>query len=602
MLTSLYNPQFLLFIGLLSSVQLFANVTHFTFRSATRNYARDYAIYQPTQNKKGLNGRLSLAGEWNSNFKERTMSNCLFDGVLSSVNSNDDDNMKFISISGSQITERLDTALLADYFYLPQNFESIVTLHPKIKQFALSPSFRLDLHSWYDGLYLAARTSFVHMVTHLNFKETVTNQGTQTHPAGYFVSDSLLTPAQLLATASDYFAGSEIPNTSQTLFEPLKYAKIRKEALKHNGMADTIITCGVNREWSEKTTLGAAFEITAPTGKKVQSTDLLEPVTGNGHHWEIGGKLNGSMQLWQNADQNQNLTFAFDVYVGHLFRTSQMRVFDLQDKPLSRYMLAGELESVNTVAADTLQTGAGEGAATGKAVGYQFAKHFLPVANATALKVDVSNSIQTELLGMLQYSQKNWSFNCGFNVWMRSKDKIEFSTNPTFDIGLKGDSQVYGFSAEDAIPLSATQNKATIFSGLRFTKKNSPTDLAVVQNGLIDNPGIAQIQDTTGTSAATGLTNAPNLDPTKEREQIKTSNPPVFITFNDLDIEGARTQAGSCKLFANTSYSFDAIHGWNPTVGLGGQVEWGHASRDKKMYHHTPVSQWGIWLNCAVSY
>jgi hypothetical protein len=138
-----------------------------------------------------------------------------------------------------------------------------------------------------------------------------------------------------------------------------------------------------------------------------------------------------------------------------------------------------------------------------------------------------------------------------------------------------------------------------LFSGLRFT--NTTTDL---QNNVIDNAGTAVIQDFTvgPPGPSIGLTYAPNGDANNLNERINTSNPPVFITLNDLDIESAETKAGSCKLFYNMHYQIDTESEWKPAIGLGGEVEWGHRSDNDSRHGKSAFSQWSIWAHCSFGF
>jgi hypothetical protein len=547
-------------------------------------------------NPKKVSGKLGLIAQRSVNFNKNQLARSLFGELLCT------DNTMQLHFSGSHSKERSINAFLADYFYLPTDFNSSATVCPSVKTFSASPTFRLNLDPWHKGLYCSLNTSFVHMHTNIHFKETIIEPGKNGYDEGYMVQDNSLIRTKLLENATSYFAGNTIQNDSETIFEALKFGLIHPDGEKRNGMADTYISFGYDHYFENRSYMGIAGHLGLPTGNRVHGRVLLEPTLGNGHHWELGGSVYGCCMIWEHSEHERTLSFVGDFYLGHLFRCEQTRVFDLIDRPFSRYMLAMEFEPT-TPSEVTLETSSSPGSPTGSIVPYQFAQHYLPLANATALAVDVSASIQTDVVGMINFTSKQWTLNIGCNVWYKSKDKIDFQKAPIFNIALKGDAQIYGYvdDSDTPIVLSATQSNATAFSGLRFTNTTNISDVPVLQNNAIDNPGIAVIQNLEDNPIAptVGLTYASNLDASDTNNQIKTSNPPVFVTMNDLDIEGAKTSNSSCKLFYNVQYAITTESRWKPMIGMGGEAEWGHGSSSHKK---SALSQWSIWGYCSFDF
>lgn len=584
----------LLLIALISVKYTFS---YYSFRSPSRNSARQYALWQQPaeRNKEKVSGNLSLIGQWSESFSSQHLAKTLFKGVPC-VKEND----LTLTFAGSLSEKKSDTSLLADYFYLPTDFNSTATVNPRVKMFIASPSFRLNLDAWHQGLYLAINSSLTHMKTDIHFKETVIAPGVNNYKEGYVVPDESLKRFRLLEKATSYFAGNSIENDSATIFEPLKYAQIRTEQQKHNGVADTYLTIGYDHLLQDKCSIGIAGHLGLPTGNRVHGKVMLEPTVGSGHHWELGGSMNGHYTVWEDQEKQQAMSFIADIYIGHLFRCEQTRVFDLLNRPLSRYMLAMVFEPT-TLSTQTLETSPAPGSLTGSTVAYQFAQHYMPLANATALAVDVCASVQADLVGMLQFTAHQWSFSIGGNVWYKSKDKLSFATPPTFNVALKGDAQIYGYVDDSNTPivLSATQSKANAFSGLRFTKSNTPFDISVLQNKAIDNPNFAVVQDLENNPIATtqGLTYEPNTA-AQTNTYINTSNPPIFVTMNDLDIESAKTKGCSYKLFYNAQYALETTSSWKPVIGIGGEAEWGHRSSTSQ----SSLSQWSVWAHCSFCY
>src|SRR5262245_2666522 len=74
-------------------------------------------------------GKLSLTPEYTRSFRPHDIARCLFGDALG----RDGDGV--IKIQGSRVPGRDPNALLADYFYLPTDFESIMCVTPRIQNF-----------------------------------------------------------------------------------------------------------------------------------------------------------------------------------------------------------------------------------------------------------------------------------------------------------------------------------------------------------------------------------------------------------------------------------------------------------------------------------
>jgi hypothetical protein len=212
-------------------------------------------------------------------------------------------------------------------------------------------------------------------------------------------------------------------------------------------------------------------------------------------------------------------------------------------------------------------------AATSVDATYQFNNEFAPVANITALNVDVSVGVNADIVAMFNYTSNNWSWDLGYNFWGRSCEKIELNCDcTTFEENtwaLKGDAQVYGFetaASDAAFPLSATMNKATINGGDNFGKDGvapgSATELTGRTNAQVDNPDGAESKF---------FDEQLDIDPSIATA-INASFPAVLIKQEDINF--ARTKGISHKVFSHLSYNwFDKEGDWIPYVGIGFEAE-----------------------------
>ena len=92
--------------------------------------------------------------------------------------------------------------------------------------------------------------------------------------------------------------------------------------------------------------LGIGLQFAAPTGSKREATYVMQPVVGNGNHWELGGVVTGHYVFWRSDDADKHFGFYADANMMHLFKAEEIRTFDLKCKNNSRYMLAAKFKKV----------------------------------------------------------------------------------------------------------------------------------------------------------------------------------------------------------------------------------------------------------------
>lgn len=564
--------------------------TSFNTRSISRNAARDLAGWTNYINKDSsrdiVYGAISVTPEYTHTFNDNIITRTLFGDNLIGKHC-----AQHLKISGSEVADRGPQDLLADYFYLPSDFESNVYFKPVIDNVILDFGFYLGLDAWAKGLYFWIHAPFAHTRWDININEQIINPGVNNAPEGYYTPDEL-SRNLLLDSFTNFVNGITVQNSDNVVFQELEFAKMSNERLIKSRMAE--IRTGVGWNFFTEKNYHAGFngQLAAPTGLRPDAKFLFEPLVGNGHFWELGVGANAHYTFWRNKDETAYCSFYTDINITHLFRTRQARSFDLtRSGTLSRYMLAMEMASP----AINLQ------GANGDIPSAQFDNAFIPLANITTLDVEVSITAQADVVLMFNATKNNWSFDFGYNYWGRSADNITLRQNESFEekaFALKGDAHVFGFlpNATTSVGLSATQDTATIHAGKNFTAPNPAT------NPHIDFPQPAQTT-TLPVQNLLYLQNAANVS----SNFINTSVPPLFITRNDLDFDGAETRGSSNKLFTHASYTWNDKTEWQPYLGFGGEVEWGHHTKrnckpcDDHMAQCS-TSQWGLWIKTGVTF
>ncbi len=646
----------LILLGAMGSVYADRDVTPTIIN---RSQGRDAALKVA-----GLSEKVHLYNEGNyinldgtvafgRSFRAQRLAECLFGDDLI--------NCQSIKIQGSDVANRDPKAWLADYFYLPPDYDSDFSIDPRVQTALLNLDLYVGLDELLEGLYFRIHGPITWSRWDINFNELCDQNFTGSFREGYFTWDGMDND-QLLKTFGDYASGKSPLNTSgfQTdgsftnqldigvSFETLNFAKIERCSRSRTGFAEVRFELGYDFFQSDDYHLGLNVQVAAPSGSRRMAEFAFDPTIGNGNHWEVGAGVSAHYILWRAQAEDKFAGFYLDASITHINNGKEERTFDLCGRPNSRYMLAEKMGNpVNFLrAGDT--TGLSGTTASTTVPNAQFKGIFTPVANLTTVDVNVRATIQADVAAMINYTTNSWGFDVGYNFWIRSCEKISLPRRPTSECcpnlcttekdmwALKGDAAVFGFmsavsgntaigqlNVNEPVPLSATQCGSTIHKGT-----NADADITdclgvdSLQNCGVDNPKFAYGR---GTSSAGGnddqlLVHSTNT--TIASDAIKTSLDPKFI--NCCDINFQRTRGLSHKVFVNANYTWD-FDNWSPYFGIGGAVEFAGRTSNDNCQVTTPdcsvacdtssccttdcsccltcsLSQWQIWLKGGINF
>ncbi len=542
----------------------------------------------------------SLTPEFTDSFDSGEIAQCLFGDSLCDEH--------FLKIEGSRVQNRDSNALLADYFYLPTDFQSIIEFEPRIRNFLVDINFYYGLDNCLHGMYFWLQAPVTWTQWNLDYKERIISPGVNGYDEGYFTPNAL-DRSELLNSFTQFavggvpgsrnqagagvitqtidFAGQAL--TADTLFQPLRCAKLCPNKQTDTALSELRFALGWNFLLCEDYHVGVNLQVSAPTGNKVESEFLFSPQNGNDHHWELGVGITAHYLICQSEDEASHFGIYLDANLTHMFKNEQRRCFDLCGKPLSRYMLAARVDDVNVLDLE----------GNGVLADALFSREFTPVANITTFDVDVSVGVNADIALWFNYTCGGWSWDFGYNFWARSCEKIRFSHDDCdpCDLNifeentwvLKGDSQMFGFMSEnegpgvndlllnDPVPLSASMSTATINGGNNFGRTG--VTQAQIAAGRA-NPGIDFPQPATATEEDIVLNTQRTTNPAFAALQINTSIQPVFIKQEDINF--ARIKGISSKLFYGITYTWldqDECD-WVPYAGTGFEVEWASNMRN----------------------
>ena len=588
--------------------------TYFSIRSQGENAVREMIGWQELINRcdaDNFYGAVSAVIEYDQSFASQDIARTLFGSDITHINNTC---CPALIISGSLFPNRGANDWLADYFGLPEAWQSAICFSPKIKNFIADIELYLGVAEWDEGLYFRLHMPITRTEWDLHTREVIFQPNyTSDYEAGYF-DDDIIPRTQLLESALGFFNGTQAPalvgENSGTLvqFDKLSCSKwyncCNHSALKKTRVADLEMIFGWNFVCEDDYYFGFNARAAAPTGNKPRGEFFFEPIVGNGGHWQLGLGIDTHATMWH-GEQDSTFSFYLDANVTHLFDACQTRCFDLCGKPNSRYMLAEKLQenvgadlAGDTIASDTACT---DSSCTVSDA--QFAKHFSPVANLTMSNVRVSAAVQGDIALKFTYNNGNgFSWDLGYNFFGRTCEKIcltrgcdplPFADGKTW--ALKGDAAVYGFTFNQQTPvaLAATESCATIHQGT-----NRPGSISLNFNALNivnSNPNIDNHEFAVSELIGDFLTSNPDSS-----IQTHTSIQPVFLTLDDLDISGTRIISN--KIFTHFNYSWLGRETWIPFLGIGASVEMAHHKQEPVSINccntcrSTHASQGAIWI------
>jgi len=629
-------------------------VKHYIRRSDSRHKPRqlvgDYR-FTHIRDAESFYGLLSIMPAYSTSFRSEKILNCLLGGCMS------EDNCCYgraIKIQGSAVgtyddlgnvvSERDRRAWLADYFYLPRNYNGSFSVKPIIKTFTLNFDFYLGLDGMLRGLYLRAYGPLAHSRWDLNFCDRNTTAGDpMSHSCGYF-SPAAYPGENLVQSFCDYMKGA-VPTTStgneDIIFNPIKYAKMSPCTQTATGFADLRMELGYDLFNCPRYRLGVNIQNAFPTGVQKKPCYLFDAMVGNGNHWELGGGINGHFCLWESDEEDRNFKFVFDANITTMFENQQCRTFEICGKANSAYMLAAKFGS-NPENEDNIITGqllenpqvgygesnsavpVAESTVSLPSPDRRFALEYSPVANLSTLKVDVRTSVHADVVAMFNYNCGDFSWDLGYNFWARSCEKIcanaRCNAGTLYDPALenswtlKGDARMFGFqgATQDTlavqdpltpVPLSATQSAATIYSGTNQVQPKNLVEnnnMTVIANNATGNDVNLKVDSAeyafTKSPIDVGGTNVGPLSLSCDAARFSAGAPVGRYLDLAVDTDQIKTSSEpqflSCKSIDLTrtkgtshalfsNISWHCVRDWGtPYIGLGCSVEFGNGACD----------------------
>lgn len=222
-----------------------------------------------------------------------------------------------------------------------------------------------------------------------------------------------------------YLSGERIGNLSSA-----EYGNLPPCPITLWGLADIYVQFGHDGYKINNTQFGyyGRFIIpTTPTLKSTWNKYLFFPTLGNVDRAEIGLGINGLSCLWDNDKTNG--TLHFDGYCGFMFKTEQMRPFDLKNGFFSRY---GQVKIFNQ---NTLN----------------YINKSIRAIDITTEQQNIGGCFKSEIVFDFVYQKWQSFFNIGYSFKSQSKENIDCLDKQYIHQSAQGKLFIFGFSPQQYI-------------------------------------------------------------------------------------------------------------------------------------------------------
>jgi len=435
---------------------------------------------------------------------------------------------------------------------LSPTFRGSLTINPKIQNVIIEPAFYMGLDRWLEGAFLWFKVPIVNTRWDLDCCETNSTPGGALFdpveggcdidfPLFSMFSKPPYTTPVGATTIKNAFSGTLWGDKHCSLGA----ARIICCEANKTGVADLPLHLGYNFINKDKGYLGIYARVVFPTGTIKNRRSIFDPRVGY-DHWQFGGGLQGRATLFE-KDEDIALNLFADLYVTHIFKKSECRVFDLKANGcFSRYLLMKEFDADTGIYAGNLV-------------------NFVDVFTAC-----VESKFDWNIDGLVFFDLKyrDWIWDLGYEIKARDCESFDCECislcNPC-----------------DADPCNddcccQTTDK---LKGKKYGIKGN-TDVVVCEfTNLDDNPN--------ATASKTTITVAAGKDAT-----------PVYIDATNfkslLDLNGARSpKAVSHKIWSSIGYTWSE-RDYPISAGFGAEIEFGDKTK--------VLNLWGIWAKAALAY
>ncbi len=202
------------------------------------------------------------------------------------------------------------------------------------------------------------------------------------------------------------------------------FGRITDRCHRKTGIADVELKVGYNSLACEPCTIHTYIGLIIPTGTKVTSKEVWQPIVGNNHHY--GVQLGSSFLFDVFRRGCYSITMYLNNDTRYLFANNQIRSFDLIGKPWSRYMETYSSSEQAAAAATSMDQNSGTSGINLFTRCVRVSPHISANFN-TAFTLAKHNDCST------------WLLEGGYNLWARQAESLELQCSSILsNAALKG--------------------------------------------------------------------------------------------------------------------------------------------------------------------
>jgi len=353
------------------------------------------------------------------------------------------------------------TEIFSVNFFLPHNHVSTLTFNPKFSMLNADLRLHLGLNDLVEGLWFNVDLPIVHAKYDLGLTKSVTTAGATTSADGTFggANNGATYPYAdpILALHGD----KTITDANTIVTAPLSYGKFgtAEEGTKTK-VGNVLLALGYNLVDKDDAQLGIAALGVVNGDERSDAKFVNEARIGTGGHHGFGGRVDGSVRLWEN-----NVT-AFSAHLradlAYILNATERRSFDFTTNgTMSRYLLVNHHTDFNST------------------------NKITNAINVTSLQVKVGKYLLYDINAMFSVTHNEWEMNVGYNLVGQSKEKFGSFVE---SIPSTATSAYVFYSYANApvgnIAANATHAPAITISGATNTQATLADDAALAANAI----------------------------------------------------------------------------------------------------------------------
>lgn len=252
-------------------------------------------------------------------------------------------------------------------------FKSTVSISPRRNVFAWYNQLYFNLDCFCNGLWADISFAVVHARHKLRFNEVVTTPGD---------AEGQPTTVREALTNDNFFAND----------------------CRRTGVDDVMFRVGYDWNYCGPDYVGIYGLGIAPTGRRFDNARFFQPIVGS-KHGAIGAGVSGTYTLMDNECNDSDLVAMTELLYAFRLRHDERRVFDLNNGPLSRFLLGATEDNPGTP---------------------------VPLLDALTRCVRVEPRHEINWWTALHYQWCNWGGEVAYNLFWKDRERIKC---PTFDFG-----------------------------------------------------------------------------------------------------------------------------------------------------------------------